>query len=263
MSDEKLYPVDWLPQRGPNPNARLRLFCLPHAGGGSAGYYRWAASFPAEVDVLPLLLPGRERRITEPAETELRKLVHRLADVLAPFAAEPFALFGHSMGGLTAFELCRELRRRSLPLPTHLFVAAYRAPQLPTRSSTLGHLPDVEFVKAIQDRFDGIPAEIARSEELLQLFLPTLRRDVAVIESYSYYPEPALDCPITALGGTDDPQVSVADLAAWRAQTNREFVQKMLPGGHFFVSERQAEVARIVRDRILKDLGVHPSGGSP
>jgi medium-chain acyl-[acyl-carrier-protein] hydrolase len=42
------------------PNSKLRLFCFPYAGGGSAFYHRWASSLPKDVQICPVPLPGRE-----------------------------------------------------------------------------------------------------------------------------------------------------------------------------------------------------------
>jgi surfactin synthase thioesterase subunit len=244
----------WLPRRGVGADSALRLFCFPHAGGGSAGYHRWSAEFSREIDVIPVLLPGRERRIAESPFDRLPAQIAALTDALAPHLTRPYALFGHSMGALTAFELCRALRRRGVPRPKRLFVAAFRAPQLAAKSSPIHGLPDGELVAAIQERFQGIPPEIAQSEELLGLFLPSLRADIAVIETYQYVPEPPLSCPLTVMGGVNDTQISAAELAAWRLQTDAEFTQKMLPGGHFFVSQAPADVARIVCGQLMRDL---------
>jgi surfactin synthase thioesterase subunit len=240
----------WLPRRPIRDEALLNLFCFPHAGGGAATYYRWSHDFPGEIEVLPILLPGRERRLAEPAVDSIPKLTGALAENLAPHLSKPFAFFGHSMGSLIAFELTRLLRRRGMALPRRLFVAAFRAPQLAATSSPIRGLPDSEFVAAMQDRFEGIPPQIAKDPDLLALFLPALRADITAIETYQYNPESPLECPITVLGGVEDRQVSAADLAGWRSQTTGEFNQTMLPGGHFFVSQHSAEVSRIVRSRL-------------
>lgn len=237
----------WLPRRGVCGDAELRLFCFPHAGGGGAVYHRWSRELPPQIDVVPVLLPGRERRLHEAAPPTLGELVTGIADALEPYLRAAYAIFGQSMGALIGFELLRELRRRAQPLPRHFFAAAYRAPQLSRQSEPLHELPDAEFLSKIQERFAGIPPEIARSADLLSLFLPILRADVRLIETYRYYEEPPLACPITALGGADDHQVSIADLAAWRTQTSGEFRQKLFSGGHFFVTTRQTEVLRVVR----------------
>ncbi len=242
----------WLPRRGVSANSALRLYCMPHAGGGTASYHAWSAALPDPVDVLPILLPGRERRISEPAQTDLRTTVVAIADALPPEDDLPYAVFGHSMGALLGFELCRELRRRQWSAPAALIVAAFRAPHLAPRSSPIHALSEPEFVTAIQDRFQGIPPEVVNNAELLSLFLPTLRADVQSIETYEYRDEPPLACPLMALGGVADAQVTPAELAAWREHTTGGFTQKMLPGGHFFVAERRSEVIRIVERQLTR-----------
>jgi surfactin synthase thioesterase subunit len=230
------------------------LFCFPHAGGATAVYHRWANEFPAEIDVIPILLPGRERRHAEPALRSVTELSARLAEDLAPHLTQPFAFFGHSMGALVAFELARVLRGSFAESPAHVFVAAFRAPQTGAKSPPLYNLPDDEFVAAIQERFGGIPSQIAESPEFRELFLPALRADVTAVETYNYHSEPPLECPITALAGVEDRQATAANMAGWRSQTVGEFSQKMFPGGHFFVVEQSADVARIVRDRLERSL---------
>ncbi len=247
-SDEEL----WLPRRGLRSDADVQLFCIPHAGGGTASYHGWTTDISPTIDVIPILLPGRERRFAEPANNDLKTTVKNIADALTSCVRAPFAIFGHSMGALIGFELCRELRRRTHPLPVVLIVAAFRAPHLPATSTPLHKLPDSEFVEAIQKRFRGIPDEVANNAELLQLFLPTLRADITSIENYQYEDESPLSCPLLALGGTEDTQVAPAELAAWRRHTTGEFVQKMIPGGHFFVTERRSETIRLVERELLR-----------
>src|SRR6185295_11175567 len=92
-----------------NPNARLRLFCFPYAGGGASAYRGWATALPSDLEVCPVQLPGRESRLREAPFTRPEPLIQTLADVLEPHLDLPFVLFGHSMGGMISFELSREL----------------------------------------------------------------------------------------------------------------------------------------------------------
>src|SRR5947208_15726994 len=102
----------WLTRPRPNPSARLRLFCLPFAGGGASAYHTWPEGLPGDVEVCAVQPPGREGRFREPAFARLRPLVTALTDALRPHLDRPFAVFGHSLGALVAFEWVRELRRR-------------------------------------------------------------------------------------------------------------------------------------------------------
>ena len=134
----------WFAFQAPRPDARLRLFCLPYAGGGASFYRPWIERLAPDVHVHPVQLPGREARLREHAFERIEPLIASLADVLGAHLDRPFALFGHSMGALIAFELARELRRRQAPVPVRLLVSGHPAPQLPRSESTRHALPEPE-----------------------------------------------------------------------------------------------------------------------
>jgi medium-chain acyl-[acyl-carrier-protein] hydrolase len=217
------------------PQAALRLVCLPYAGGGSAVYHRWRPAMPQGVELVPVCLPGREGRVGEPVAPDLTAVAIQVADGIAPQLDRPYVLLGHSMGAWLAFELARELRRRNARLPELLVVAASAAPDAPRSAEPLNTLPDDQFVNRLRQRFDGIPPAVRDNPELLALVLPMLRADVRLVETYQYQPEPPLDVEVLALGGTEDPSVSAAELAGWRKHTTAKFSVRLLPGGHFFL----------------------------
>lgn len=240
-------PQSWVMYRKPRPQARLRLFCFPYAGGGAAVYRTWADDLPAAVDVCPVQIPGRESRMREPALTSVDALTAALIPALAPLFDLPFAFFGHSMGALLAFELTRALRRQQRPQPIHLFASGHRAPQLPKENDPIYNLPEAEFIQELR-QFNGTPEPVLQNAELMTLLLPVLRADFQVVGTYSYRPEPPLACPISALGGTEDHEVSPEAVAAWREQTTGEFTQRMYPGDHFFINS--------LREPLLRDLAL-------
>lgn len=233
-----VFSTPWLTVVERRPNARIRLFCFPHAGGGASVFRTWSEGLPSTVEVCPIRLPGREGRISEPPFTRLKPLVQALAQALIRYLDKPFAFFGHSMGALVSFELARQLRRRHTLSPAHLFVSGRVAPQLPDPQPPIHALPNSKFLEELR-RFNGIPEEILESPELMELMLPTLRADCAVDETYVYSIEPPLDCPISAFGGLQDSTVSRDSLAAWRNQTRLSFSMQMFPGNHFFLHTGQ------------------------
>jgi medium-chain acyl-[acyl-carrier-protein] hydrolase len=174
----------------------------------------------------------------EPPFTQLEPLIQELTRVLLPYLDKPFAFFGHSMGTLVSFELARILRKEYDLSPVHLFVSGRRAPQVPDPDPPIHTLPEREFLDELR-RYNGTPESVLENPELMQLFLPTLRADFAVLETYVYTPEPLLDCPITAFGGLEDWKASCDDLEAWREQTTADFSLQMFPGDHFFVHSVQ------------------------
>jgi surfactin synthase thioesterase subunit len=219
-------------------DASLRLVCLPYAGGGTAVFHRWRPLLPAAVGLVPVCLPGRESRISEPPCPDLRAVVRPLADELAPYLDRPWAALGHSMGAWVALELVRELRRRGAPQPMLLIVAASRAPDVVEPGPPLTTLPDGPFLDALSRRFGGIPPAVRGHAELLELLLPALRADIHMAETYQYEEGPPLETEILALGGTDDPAVSATQLAQWRRHTAGKFSARLLPGDHFFLFRR-------------------------
>jgi surfactin synthase thioesterase subunit len=234
----------WLPRSRRGGDDPVRLFCLPYAGGGASIFRRWSEEFPPGIEVCPIHLPGREGRLAEPAFTDVKPLVARLADVLDPYLDRPFALFGHSMGAVIGFELARQLARRGQPTPAHLFVSASRAPQLPRRGEPIHALPEPAFLDALR-RMAGTPELVLRDAELVQLMLPALRADFELVETYRYQAGPALSCPISAFGGAGDDLVRWSELASWAELTGGPFAIRMLPGNHFFLSDPVARPALI------------------
>ena len=236
----------WVNRPKPNSQANLRLFCFPYAGSSAFIFRMWPDSLPTTVEVCPIELPGRGTRLIEPQFNRLSPLIQALAPSILPYLDKPFAFFGHSMGGLVSFELTRLLRRNYSMSPIHLFISGCRAPHLPALDRPIHPLSEPAFLKELRC-LNGTPDAVLENTELMQLLLPALRSDFAVVETYVYAPESPLDCPITAFGGLQDRKVICDYLEAWREQTNATFSLKMLPGDHFFLHSAQS--------LLLKSLG--------
>lgn len=242
----------WIACRKPRPQARLRLFCFPYAGGGALIFRTWADGLPADVEVCPVQLPGRGTRLMEPLFTQLSPLIQALAQALLPLLDKPFAFFGHSLGALVSFELARQLRRQYGVQPVRLFVSASRAPQLPHRGLPIHTRSEGDFLAELR-HLNGTPREVLDHEELMQISLPVLRADFAVYETYVYPTEPPLNYPISAFGGLRDRTVSQSDLEAWREQTSVSFSLQMFPGDHFFLNTTQPLLLRVLSQELHGD----------
>jgi medium-chain acyl-[acyl-carrier-protein] hydrolase len=240
----------WIAFPRRNPQARLRLFCFPHAGGGGAIFRSWPAGLPWDIEVCSALLPGRESRLKEPPFTHIAPLVTELGDVLLNYLDRPFAFFGHSMGAFIAFELIHELQRRKQTGPLHLFVSGAGAPHIPDPEAPIHHLPEGEFRESLR-RLNGTPQVVLDHPELMELMVPLLRADFAVYETYSYVERARLACPISAFTGVQDGRVSHERADAWREQTTGRFILRTLPGDHFFLQTAQAHVLRSIAHDLL------------
>jgi medium-chain acyl-[acyl-carrier-protein] hydrolase len=152
----------------------------------------------------------------------------------------PFAIFGHSMGALVAFELARQLRdRHGMPV-RGLLVAGRGAPHLPDPGPALACGTDPALVAELQ-RLGGVPAEVLGDEVRRARMLRLIRADFAVCETYAYESAAPLDCPITVFGGIEDLDWPLETLSAWREHTTATARVHMFAGGHFFIdSAREA-----------------------
>ena len=239
----------WIVTPQPNPQARYRLFCFPYAGAGASIFNSWQAQLPPEVELCALQLPGRENRLTESPQTRLKPLIETLTPIIKPYLDLPFAFFGHSLGAWIAFELIRELRRQQYPLPSQFFVSGSKAPQLMDLNPPIHRLVDDKFLAKIKS-FQGTPEAVLQDPRLMELFLPALRADFAVLETYFYAGEDPLNCPITVFGGKDDSQVTTEQLMAWQQQTEGEFSSQMLAGGHFFLHSARQELLKAIAAQL-------------
>ncbi|HEX4367461.1 MAG TPA: alpha/beta fold hydrolase [Rhodopila sp.] len=231
---------------------RVRLVLLPHAGGGANTYRQWPGMMPSGVDVRPVQLPGRERRFSEPPIARMDALLDALVPALLPLLDLPFALFGHSMGSCIAHALALRLGDLGLPKPCLLIASGRDAPHLPRRKRILHTLAEPEFLEELRC-LNGTPAEVLENRELLDLVMPMLRADFALVEEYR--PGPGrLECPIVVLGGETDAETTPEGLAAWSARTTAPTRVVMLPGGHFFTETARAEVVNVVASAL------HPYG---
>ncbi len=234
-----------------NPLAEMRLFLFPYAGGSPAVFHKWASQFPASMEVWTASYPGRGSRYGEAPIRQIKTLAEMLSEAIRPLLDKPFALFGHSMGGLLAFELARNLRRHSLPPPERLFVSACGAPHLPDPHPLLHRLPDADFINSLQ-QLHGLPVEVLEHPALLQVLLPVLRADFEAFENYlPTAGETPLHCPVVAFGGLDDPRVNRARLEGWVQHTDSSFEAYYFPGDHFFLRQAQGEViAAIIAELV-------------
>ncbi len=239
----------WVTCPKPNPTACLRLFCFPYAGGSSLIFRTWANNLPKNIEVCPIELPGRGSQMRLAAFTRLETLISEIVTALVPYLDKPFAFFGHSMGGLISFELARLLRKQCSINPVHLFLSGRRAPQIRDSRPPIQALPEPEFLEELR-RLNGTPEAVLQNSELMQLLLPILRADFAVLETYVYTPQPLLECPITVFGGLQDQEVSTEELEAWREHTIASYHLQMFPGNHFFLHSAQEVLLQSIAQHL-------------
>jgi medium-chain acyl-[acyl-carrier-protein] hydrolase len=248
----------WFHVPRPCPDAALRLYCFHHAGGGAAEYRAWPDLLGSRVEVAAVRLPGRESRFAEPRFQRMTDVVAALQGPLSASLDRPFAFFGHSLGALVAFEMARVVARAGGPDPRHLFAAASPAPGRGGRGEPLHTLAADDLIERLR-KWGGLPEPLAAQRGLISVLLPTIRDDLRIGYDYHAAATGRLRCPVMVLGGVDDQTVSRADLTGWRAATEGPFQIRLVPGGHFFVTEAAADTTA----SVMTALGLRPPGSAP
>jgi len=219
-----------------------RLICLPFAGGGAATYRHWPRSLPEDLEVAAVQLPGRDlSRRGEPLDSI--GAMAMAAHIAVRSASDlPYALFGHSLGALVAFELALALERDGGRPPVALFVSGRRPPDQVDTAPPVHALADTPFLDELQRRYGGIPDVVRQEPELLALLLPALRADVRALETYQPAIGARVACQVHVYGGRGDTMPRPDELAGWERSAQRPVRTRVFAGGHFFVEDERAAI---------------------
>lgn len=226
-------------------DARVRVYCLPHAGGAAQVYLPWrATAAEAGLDIVPVELPGHGTRYCEPPLTRMRQVVDGLLSVITSCPGEePFVLFGHSMGARVAYETALRLVEERLPLPLALVVSG----NCPGRQSALPVGTDDALLRWML-ALGGTPAPALSHKAVARAVVRTLRADLDVLDGH-HTPRP-LPCPILALAGTHDEIAPARAVANWRPLASAHFRHEVLPGDHFFPHAQPERVVAEIRAMV-------------
>ncbi|OXM45004.1 thioesterase II family protein [Amycolatopsis alba] len=228
--------------------SRIPLVCAPFAGSGAAFFRPWRTLAHSDLEIVPVRLPGRERRIREQPYRDVRQAAEDLLPGLLTEigGAGQVALFGHSLGAVLAYELGHLLAGTPSVTVVSLVVSGSPGPWTRRELRATG-LPDSEFVARVGELAGHHDAAL-EDPEVRQMVLPTLRADVEMHENYRPGTDTPLAAPITAVRGRDDSLVSAEQAGEWAKATSREFVLRELPGEHMYLADSAAEVLRVVEE---------------
>ncbi len=231
---------------------RWNLYCFPYAGGSSAIYSGWKKQLDKDIELVAVELAGRGKRIYEPLYNSIDEAVEDVYKLLKnDLNGSPFGFFGHSMGGIIAFELAHKLRKMNLKQPNVIFFSGRGAPHVPkSDDKEIYHkLPDDKFREKILD-LGGTPKEFFEHPELLEVLLPMLKSDFKIAETFSSSAEiTPFDYDINVLIGKEE-DVTAEQMHGWKEHTSRICTMYYFEGGHFFINEEMEKVVDIVNNTV-------------
>jgi medium-chain acyl-[acyl-carrier-protein] hydrolase len=243
--------LPWFETLTRRPAARLRMFCFPYAGGGTSAYRSWSAYLPESIELVACQLPGRENRISEDFVSDITEAADILQREISPFLDRPFVFFGHSMGGTICFEVARRLLRDGQAGHLKkLLISACRPPHRRDEREYIGRLPEKEFIERLKD-LDGTPEDFFKVSELMDVFIPILRADFCLAESYVHYETPPLQIPLEIYAGIDD-SISLDHMAEWRRYTTADFSLTAFGGNHFFINSHRTQLLDVMKNALGK-----------
>jgi surfactin synthase thioesterase subunit len=227
----------------------LRVFVLHHAGGSHLLYRNWPAALPDTWDVRLLDAPGHGHLLDLPQFTDAGPLADFLLRTMEPELTCPYALFGHSMGALLAYEITCRLVERGMPLPVWVGVSARAAPRPAGRTGGYRELSDAELRSRLK-LLGGTPDEAFDDPELWAVFAPAVRADLRLVENWRPAPgAAALPVALSAYAGGADRFAPPLQMAGWQEHTEHFVGLRVFDGGHFyFVDDPRPLLRQIERD---------------
>lgn len=235
-------------------NDIIKLFCIPHAGGSSMSYNQYQNMTSNFIDVQPIEFSGRGKRYRDMLYDNFEEAIEDIySQIESTIQSSPYALYGHSMGSLFAYELFYRILKKGMKTPKHIFLSGCCPPHELVNRKKINILPDDEFLEEILS-FGGIPEELVE-KKYLKFFFPVLRNDIKIFESYSYVNKNIkLNCNITVLYANDDECTRGVNMEAWKEYTIRNCNFHMFDGGHFFNIEKDKEVTNIINSMLINYL---------
>ncbi|SRR5713101_2286125 len=237
---------DWVVRLTGSRTAKYRVICFPNAGGSATAFKPWLSQIPPEVELLAVQLPGRQKRVWETPLRDLHTAVQALVPDVLKLSGPDTVFFGDCTGALVAYETIRSAALRVMPVPRHFVVSCCRAPDLHPRHIRL-HALDEPALIAKMHQLAFAPEWLLNNEPTLKSFLPLLRCDFEMVESYTYQPGPALRLPITAIAGTEDKITPEIDVAAWQRHTASKFDFVPMAGSHDVARTRVNDVMAVIK----------------
>ncbi|WP_291583716.1 thioesterase II family protein [Clostridium sp. UBA6640] len=228
------------------------LFCLPYAGGLEVIYYEWKKYISTSIQLEAVELKGRGKRFNEVLYENLEEAVDDIFKNIADkIVNDDYAIYGHSMGSLLAYELYYKIIDMGIKKPKHIFFSGYEAPSMIRKRENTYTLPDYDFMNKVME-LGGTPEELMNNKELLEIFLPIIRSDFKILETYNYEERGnKIQCDVSILNGKQD-SINLEEILAWKNHVCKGFKIYNFDGNHFFINSNVKNIVNIINTTLGK-----------
>jgi acyl transferase domain-containing protein/NADPH:quinone reductase-like Zn-dependent oxidoreductase/surfactin synthase thioesterase subunit/NADP-dependent 3-hydroxy acid dehydrogenase YdfG len=241
----------WLVRGSGNVDGPVRLICFHSMGVGASLFTRFLLNPPDDYDILAVQTPGRENRMAEPVLQSIDLLADQITPQLLPYFDRPVVFWGHSLGGIVAWEVLRRFRDRHGLEPIHLMVTGTAAPHRIGKWQTR----EIMLKGMVADNSPEYLASVSRYVDDLEFFksivLP-MRRDWPLLQSYRFQPGAPLHCPITAFSARQDEMVFADEIGDWAQYTAVAFEMIEVDGDHWFLNRNRELITAKLHEIVVK-----------
>lgn len=235
--------------------SKVKLFCIPYAGGSAIIYKKWEALLQSSnIELIPIELAGRGKRSNDELYADVPTAVDDIFSIVSRQLGDgkPYAFFGHSMGAMLAYEVIQKICASHLPEPIHAFFSGRGAPHVKSKREKLYHeMPDEEFKQEIMN-LGGTPKEFFDYPELVDYLLPILKNDFKISEIAEKRQEiNPLVCEITVMVGKEEDELEAESVHGWMRHTTKMCNVHYFNGGHFFINDESDKITDIIKKRLV------------
>lgn len=222
---------------------KMSLICFPHAGGSVTNYSDWISYLPEDISFYIIDLPLRGKKIDKPMYDSIEKLIHdifrslKLYDI---FSSMPYVFFGHSFGARLAFELISFIQHLQQPKPLHFIASGCRSPNFPPQTN-LHNASDDCLIDELY-KIGGIPDKLINNRQLLTFFMPAIRADLKILETYQSSQDIITNCDVSIFSGVSDNGIFTEHLLDWQKFFDQQVNYYEFVGNHFFINSQKEQV---------------------
>lgn len=231
----------------------MKLLILPHAGGSARGYCVFKKFLANGIELIPAEPAGRGSRTAEACFDDITECATDLLGRNREHIENgDYAVFGHSMGTLLAFEFVRLAVKDGLPAPKHVFLSGRCAPdEAPGLFSEEDDISDSDVVDVfIKNKL--LPDMILENKEMLNMISKIIGADVRMVEKYRPTPETfKFPCDVSVLYGTEDELLSGAGVDGWKRFAQKNCDIHSFSGGHFYYNDNKEAVCELISGKLL------------